>query len=77
MSVPFRLIQYQQAEAAFAGTALPGTAPKATAFTLCIASKPTIRAELEQAFGFSFRSLFPDFPGLAAYGRAHRASGTP
>lgn len=68
MSVPFRLIQYEQAEAAFQGRALPGQPPKARAFTIRIANKADVRAELEQAFGFSFRSLFPDFSGLATYG---------
>ena len=68
MSVPFRLIQYDQAEAAFSGGGFPGSPPKARAFTIRIANKPDVRAELEQAFGFSFRSLFPDFAGLARYG---------
>jgi len=70
MSVPFRLIQYEQAEAAFEGRALPGHPPKARAFTIRVANKAEVRAELEQTFGFSFRSLFPDFAGLAKYGKS-------
>jgi FRG domain len=72
MSVPFRLIKYAQAVAAFEGKQLRGAPPKARAFTLKVANKPGLRAELEQAFGYSYRSLFPDFAGLAAYGRAFR-----
>lgn len=72
MSVPFRLIKYEQAVAAFRGTVYPGHPPKARAFTLKIANKPGLRAELEQSFGYSHRSLFPDFAGLASYGRAFR-----
>jgi hypothetical protein len=73
MSVPFKLIQYDQAVAAFNGTRLVGAQPRARAFTLKVAGdKPTLRDELRQAFGHTHRSLFPDFPGLAAFGRSWR-----
>ena len=57
MSVPFVLINYQQAEAAFAGTLLAGAPPKARSFTLCITGhKAELRAELNQIFGYGHRS---------------------
>ncbi len=71
MSVPFRLIQYEQAVAAFNGTHHPGAPPLARAFTLRITgNKENLRSELEQGFGLNHRSLFPDFPGLAQFGRS-------
>jgi hypothetical protein len=72
MSVPFTLVKYDQAIAASEGRSLRGVRPRLPAFTLRVASKPTLRAELEQAFSYSFGSLFPDFAGLAAYGRSFR-----
>lgn len=73
MSVPFRLIQYDQAVAAFNGTRFAGAPPKARAFTLKItADKANLRSELAQGFGHTHRSLFPDFPGLAQFGRSFR-----
>jgi len=38
MSVPFRLIQYDQAVAAFSGRQLAGQPPKARAFTIKISA---------------------------------------
>lgn len=72
MSVPFTLIKYNQAIAASEGRALQGVRPRLPAFTLRVAHKPALRAELEQGFSYSFGSLFPDFPGLATYGRSFR-----
>lgn len=70
MSVPFRLVPYRQAEAAFAGRQLQAGTQTARAFTLRVRDKSVLRTELDRAFGLSYRSLFPDFPGLAQYGRA-------
>jgi hypothetical protein len=72
MSVPFRLINYQQAVAASRGQRLIGATPKARSFTLRVREKATVRAELEQAFGYSHQSLFPDFPGFSDHGAAFR-----
>jgi hypothetical protein len=72
MSVPFKLINYDQAVAASEGRNLPGKPPKARAFTLRICNKADVRLGLEQAFGYSYASLFPDFPGLHDYGRSWR-----
>ena len=72
MSVPFRLIGYDQAIAAHEGRALRGAPPQARAFTLRVQNKETFRAELEQGFSHSHRSLFPDFPGFAQYGTSFR-----
>ncbi len=69
MSVPFRLINYEQAVSAAAGTTLAGAPPKARAFTLRVKSKEATRASLEQAFGYTHRSLFPDFPGFSDFGQ--------
>jgi hypothetical protein len=51
---------------------LKGAPPKARAFTLRVTAKPEVRSELEQAFAYSHRSLFPDFPGHAEYGTSFR-----
>jgi hypothetical protein len=72
MSVPFLLINYEQAVAAFEGRNLAGAPPQARAFTLQIGNKVALRSELTQGFGYSHSSLFPDFPGLAQYGTAWR-----
>jgi hypothetical protein len=72
MSVPFQLISYEQAVAAFEGRRLVGAPPEARAFTLRVSDKGTLRNELTQGFGYSPRSLFPDYPGLARYGDAWR-----
>jgi hypothetical protein len=72
MSIPFRLITYDRAIAAFERRQLPGPAPKARAFTLKVANKTELRAELQQAFGYSYRSLFPDLPAFERYGRSWR-----
>jgi FRG domain len=71
MSVPLVLIKHSQAEAAYDEEALVGHPPKARAFTLRItASKDELRDELDRTLGHGHRSLFPDFPGLAQYGRS-------
>src|SRR5579862_946049 len=71
MSVPFRLIHYDQAAAAFEGRRFPGHPPRARAFTLrATGDKADLKTELEQGFGLTYRSLFPDFPGLARYGQS-------
>jgi hypothetical protein len=72
MSVPFGLINYQQAVAAARGERLPGATPKARAFTLRIEDKQTICEELERGFGYSHSVMFPDFPGLARFGTSFR-----
>lgn len=72
MSVPFQLISYQQAEAAYEGKSLAGNPPKVRAFTLRVDGKVEIRDELERAFDLSHGTLFPDFPGMATYGRSFR-----
>jgi hypothetical protein len=72
MSLPFGLITYDQAVAAAAGTTLRGRPPQLRAFTVRTENKPALRQELEQAFGYSHRSLFPDFSGLAMHGRSFR-----
>jgi hypothetical protein len=70
MSVPFQLIGYQQAVAAYEGTRLRGRPPEARAFTLRVTRKPGIRQELERTFDLSQRTLFPDFAGMARYGQS-------
>jgi hypothetical protein len=75
MSLPFSLISYKQAEAAFEGRALQGVQPVTRAFTLRVTNKPALREELERAFDLSFRTLFPDFPGLGMYGRQAESFG--
>jgi len=72
MSVPFKLINYDQAVAASEGRNLVGKPPKARAFTLRISNKADLRRGLEQAFGYSYSSLFPDFAGLRDYGKSWR-----
>jgi hypothetical protein len=70
MSVPFRLIQYRQAQDAVKGKTPPGKSPQARAFTVRVTHKAEIRVELEQAFGYTHSSLYPDFSGLAEHGRS-------
>jgi FRG domain len=70
MSVPFQLINYEQAVAAYEGTKTAGATPKVRAFTLRIKNKEPIREELRRTFDLTHRTLFPDFPGMAAYGRS-------
>ena len=72
MSLPFVLINYQQAVAAYNNEWFPGAQPLARSFTLRIRQKPELRRDIEQAFGYSHWSLFPDFPGIAGYGRSFR-----
>jgi hypothetical protein len=72
MSIPFLLITYQQAEAAYAGRTVRGRPPETAAFTIRIKNKGQIRDALQRTFGLSSRSLFPDVPGLAQFGRAWR-----
>lgn len=73
MSVPFVLINYQQAVAAKTGAVMPGRAPEISAFTIKVRNKQRVRRELERTFGLSARSLFPEAPGLRQYGRTWRA----
>ena len=72
MSVPFVLISYEQAVAAAANTKLRGKPPKARAFTVKITNKAVVKQDLERGYGYSHQSLFPDFPGLAQYGKTFR-----
>jgi FRG domain len=72
MSLPFRLIGYEQAVAASRGERVIGATPQARAFTLRVTGKAALRADLERAFSYSHESLFPDFPGHAQYGRSFR-----
>lgn len=72
MSVPFQLINYEQAVAAFEGKSYTGQPPKVRAFTLRVKKKSEIRDELQRTFDLSPRTLFPDFPGMAAYGQSFR-----
>ena len=69
MSIPFTLVGYDRAQAAGRGVAAKGRPPKAGAFTLRISNKPKVRAELRAAFGYSYRTLFPDFAALADRGK--------
>jgi hypothetical protein len=64
MSLPFRLIKYEQAVAADEGRTLAGAPAEARAFTLRISNKEALRSDLTQGFGYSPRLLFPDFPGF-------------
>lgn len=72
MSFPFQLIGYERAEAFAEGKPERGRPPKASAFTLRVKNKVAVRKELQQVFGYSHRSLFPDFPGFREYGRSWR-----
>jgi hypothetical protein len=73
MSVPVVLINYDQAEAAYAGINLAGQPPKARTFTLRIkVDKEQLRAELDRMLGHRHQSLFPDFPGFADFGESFR-----
>lgn len=74
MAVPFQLISYEQAEAAYKDERLGGKQPKVRAFTLRIDRKASIREELERTFDLSRRTLFPDFPGMADYGRSFKSN---
>jgi hypothetical protein len=68
MSIPFQLISYEQANAAYANVALVGQPPRRVrAFTLRISNRLDIRVGLAQGFGYSRRSLFPDLAGFALY----------
>lgn len=77
MSLPFSLIKYGQAVAAAEGRRLPGAEPGIRAFTLRVTRKPSIRTELEQVFGYSHRSLFPDYQGFREHGRSFAAGPVP
>jgi hypothetical protein len=72
MSIPFQLITYSHAQKAFSRKALPKTIPKVRAFTLRVQNKKSIRSELVRSFGYSYESLFPDFPGFSTYGSFRR-----
>ncbi len=75
MSVPFVLINYLQANTAKSGAAMRGRRPEISAFTIRIKDKRRIRSNLERTLGMTARSLFPDVPGLAEYGRSWRRQG--
>lgn len=70
MSVPFSVINYEQAVAAAEGRRLPGRPPVARCFTLRIRNKATLRKDLERTFGYTHASIYPDFPGFADYARS-------
>jgi len=70
MSLPFGLILYKHATRASQNLPMQGNVPGVRAFTLRVTSKQLIRTELEQAFGYSHRSLFPDFQGLREHARS-------
>lgn len=70
MSLPFSLIKYGQAVAAREGRGLRGIEPGVRAFTLRATNKALIRTELEQVFGYSYRSLFPDYQGFREHARS-------
>jgi FRG domain-containing protein len=72
MSVPFQLITYEQAKAAYAGKRTGGNQPQVAAFTLRVANKEEVRSDLERTFGLSSSVLFPDVPGLATFGTSFR-----
>jgi FRG domain len=73
MSVPFQLIQYEQAVAASEKRRLRGRQPTTHAFTLRTEGKEQLRRELFQMFGLSQSALFPDFAGFAQFGRSFTA----
>jgi hypothetical protein len=70
MSVPFSLINYEQAVAASEGRRLPGRQPSASSFTLRVRNTAAIREDLERTFSYTYASVYPDFPGFAAYARS-------
>jgi hypothetical protein len=70
MSVPFHLIKFEQAVAAWEGRKLPGVEPRTFAFTLTVSNKAAIRTDLERAFGYSHASIYPDFPGFSEHARS-------
>ena len=67
MSVPFVLINFQQADAAARGERVRGRQPKAREFTLRVGNKAALRQELERGFSYSYASIYPDFPGFARF----------
>lgn len=69
MSLPFQLINFEQAQAADRGQRLPGRVPKTKAFTLRVRNKEKIRTELERGFAYSHASIYPDFPGFALFAK--------
>ena len=73
MSVPFQLIQYEQAVAASEERPLRDRQPTTHAFTLRTEGKKQLRRELFQMFGLSQSALFPDFAGFAQFGRSFTA----
>jgi hypothetical protein len=75
MSIPFQLIGYSRASNQARGIATAGAPALASAFTIRVTKKTQVRRELEQVFGYSFGSLFPDFPGFARYARSFGHSG--
>jgi FRG domain len=72
MSVPLSLINYDQAVAAAQGRRLPGRPPSARSFTLRIREKAAIRNDLERTMGYTYATIYPDFPGFALYAESLR-----
>jgi FRG domain len=68
MSLPFRLISFEQAEAAAKGERVRGRQPKARSFTVRVGEKDRIREDLKRGFAYSYSSIYPDFPGFAKFG---------
>jgi hypothetical protein len=68
MSVPFQLVKYEQAEAAYRGDKIGGKQPEARGFTIRITNKPALLRDLEQVFDYDYPALFPDFPGFSDFG---------
>ena len=54
------------------GRTLPGWKPKSRAFTLLVRNKSAVRESLVQMFGYSYRSLFPDYLGFGRHGVSWR-----
>lgn len=69
VSIPIRL----NSPGYLTSSVQPGRPPGyPLAFTLRIpaASKPSVRRDLERAFGYSHAMMYPDYPGFAAFGRS-------
>jgi hypothetical protein len=72
MSVPIELVRYARAEAAGKGGKVPAQPNEIRTFTLRVANKRRLRADLENSLGLTHRSLFPDLTGFSQYGRSWR-----
>jgi hypothetical protein len=47
---------------------VPKTGSPAYTFRIAAKAKPEIRARLEAMFGYSYKTIYPDFPGFASFG---------